>query len=238
LQRAFAHFAKFLTRLYETAQRLFGQAGFEGMELTPEVRGIFDRMLTTQRELDAAQYAASLDPLFPDDPAVMEASAQARLSAEDALRADVMRSLAREETAWWKERRAQVREKVAQEVGEDPAYIAKQALGAGQNTDGSQLAADDVRRVKLDRESVVGLIGDEATKDLPRVGIGYLYTKQGGMPVELAAPLFGYANGAELLAALQGTIALNDRIESLTTERMVAARPALSPSKQRMTSLT
>jgi hypothetical protein len=219
LQRAFAHLTKWLTRIYETAQRLFGQAGFEGMQLTDEVRGIFDRLLTTQRELDAAQYAASLDPLFPDDPAVMEASTNARLAAEDALRADVMRSLAREETAWWQERREGVRERVAQEVAEDPAYIAKQALGAGQNPDGTPLAKDDVRRTKLDRDSVVAIIGEDATKDLPRP---YLYARKDGMPVELAAPLFGYANGSELLAALQGTIALNDRIESLTTERMVA----------------
>lgn len=227
LRPVFARFRAWLLNLYQHVNAL-------GVQLTPSMRGVFDRMLAADEEIKAAESEEHVVPLFNDPESIgmttgraadyRAAVVDAHQAAVDGLSAKLMRAVRREQTAKWQAQRDIVRQQVVQEVNNDPAIRARSILQRSKMPDGSALPKE-LQDLKL---SKLALEEDYATepkyKDIvQQLAKPYLYTTHGGLHPEQAAELLGFRSGDELLHALLTAERDPERlIERRTTERMRA----------------
>lgn len=108
--------------------------------ISPEMRGVFDRMIAADDEIAAASreegltdHLAKYKGIATD--AELEALArtaeEARLEAKTRVMSEAVKEGEREKQAWWKEARAGLRTEVAREVSERPEYAALTAIKNG-----------------------------------------------------------------------------------------------------------
>lgn len=201
LRDVFARFKAWLVAIYRSIQNL-------NVELTDEVRGVMDRLVATDEEISSARDEAGYRPLFNDAAAAgmtdaeyqayRESAQQARTEAEDSLTRRVMREFKREVTDWWKEAMLQVLEQVSGEVNQRPEYVAMSVMGRGKLPDGSALP-EGMEPFKINRAALVDRYGKEFLKRLPRP---YVYSREGGIHPDMAAEMFGYRSGDEMVQAM------------------------------------
>lgn len=216
LTGAFARFRAWLIGVYKALKAL-------NVTLTDDVRGVFDRLVATDEEIEAANESQNYQQLFEDaqKAGMTEAQfeqyrktlAEARQIAEEEVTSQQIAELHRAQKAWWKDERAKVREQVAAEVGEQPVYQAMQFLQK------SKATGDDVPTFKLSKQDLVDLYGKEFLKRLPRP---YVYTTKGGVHPDVVADLFGFTSGNELVQALANARPIKSLIEAETDKRMEA----------------
>lgn len=239
LRLAFVRFKEWLTDIYKTIARL-------NVELTPEVRRVFDRMLASEREIEAASQRMTAVPLFATAEemgatasqyaAYVEAVRMAKQRGEDAVRAQVMAV----EMAAIREARAaerkEVRAEKEAEVNARPEFVALMVLQTGKvpaEWVGTKAFAD--AEFKLDRADLVRLYGEEALRRLPgprrkgedaKPNAGRrLYTTEGGLGLQDAARLFGYPTGDALWEALVNAPDRKQTIEAETDAEMLRRHP-------------
>jgi hypothetical protein len=224
LRSAFAKFRAWLVFLYRSVRNL-------NVELTPEVRSVFDRLVATETEIAAAQAEQVMVPLFPDPTAVGMTDEQAerysadinaaRTEAEEELSARLIADYQKELSEQWKAERLTVRQEVASEVNQEPVSLAFSVMARGKLPDGSPLP-EGLERVKLSKQA---LEAEYATRPeyanlLKRLPRPYVYAKEGGVHPDQAADLFGFRSGDELIQALLTAEEPRRRIERITDERM------------------
>lgn len=215
----FATMQAWLTRIYRTIRGL-------DVELNDDIRRVFDRILATDAAIQEAEESNLYAPLFPDAAQVMppaeaahyaEAVVKAQEAAGERLRVETLDVIAREEKAWYKARKEELRPEVTAQVLADPAMIARTTLQSGTMPDGTELAADDPLRQKLDRQAVDALLGEGGWKRLPRGTTA----ASGGLHPDVAATALGFANGTELLDGLRTTQSVPRETESRLNARLV-----------------
>jgi hypothetical protein len=214
LRGAFMRFKIWLTRLYQQMTNL-------NVSLSPEVRGVFDRMIASDEEIKAAESKQNFQPLFIDPKKMgmndedaakyLQATEEARINAEDELLRKMVNEILREEKTWWKEELAKIQVDVAAEAIQRPEYIAASILQKGQNPDGTP-AAVSLAGLKINRKDISKFPNKNM---LPR-GI----SSDDGMPVGVVAELFGYASGEEFLNSLANAPAINDYVQGTSIEQM------------------
>ena len=163
----FAAFSKWLTAIYRKIKGLEAAAG-QPINLSDDMRRVFDRLLATDEEIAAAAYEigsetvdeALLSALPEDKQAGVRAAQQA---AADEAREAHARALATEEArierAMRSERLEEIRGEVAAEVNSRPAVQTYDALVA---EDGAKIARESVQTDEA-REALdgLGLLADE-----------------------------------------------------------------------------
>ena len=202
LRSIFQRFKNWLKLIYKEFARL-------NVELTKDVREVFDRIYATDQEIEAAKAELSFDPLFLDAAAAGMTEAefdayrqsvlQATESGKEALQQKLMREMMREQQAWWKAELANVREEVTAEVDALPVYQAFKELTEGE--------------IKLNKDELLERYGAEYIKRLPR-GFQRVYTTGEGMPLDAAARLLNFATGDALVEALVGMKPRNEYIRA------------------------
>ena len=215
LRMVFQKFKAWLLQIYRNLSSL-------NVELSDEMRQVFDRMYATDQQIDAARGEMEFEAMLltaedagmtPAEFAAYEASVrQAVERGKEQLQAKLMGQLTREQQKWWKEQRANLREEVAAEVDAEPVYAAFKALTEGKTEDG--IAA------KLSREALVEQYGKDFLKKMPR-SFQRIYTAEGGMDADTAAEVFGFDSGPALLEALANMKPRREMIEAVTDARMV-----------------
>jgi hypothetical protein len=223
LRDSFASFASWLVRIYKNLKSIPDYT----KRLTPEVRGVMDRLLATDEAIKEAQEAvsfrvpAALRSVMTqrEQKSLERLTEQATQEAQDELRKRVMKELARERLEWWQEERARVRAQVEEEVRNRPAYRAYNLLRHGEMPDGSQtLDADgNPARTRLDRQGFVQAYGKDVLKLLPK-GV----TAENGENHEVFATWAGFGSGDQLRDALVGLQPMKGVIDSETDARMKA----------------
>jgi GNAT superfamily N-acetyltransferase len=214
LRSVFAQFRAWILGVYRSLKAL-------NVELTPEVRGVFDRMLASDEEIEAAQVKQGMQPLATT---AKEATAlgltekqfadyikQTQDATEEA-KADVFNKLnkawERERLAWWKEERATVREEIADQYEATPAVRALRILNGAKSVDGVE-PVPPLAGMKLDKAAIVAEYGDEYLKRL-----GKTYAKSGGVHPDEAAAVLGFTSGDHLLKSLANAPDTIARIDS------------------------
>lgn len=215
LRMVFQKFKAWLLQIYRSLSSL-------NVELSDEMRQVFDRMYATDQQIDAARGEMEFEAMLltaedagmtPAEFAAYEASVrQAVERGKEQLQAKLMGQLTREQQKWWKEQRANLREEVAAEVDAEPVYAAFKALTEGKTEDG--IAA------KLSRDALVEQYGKDFLKKMPR-SFQRIYTAEGGMDADTAAEVFGFDSGPALLEALANMKPRREMIEAVTDARMV-----------------
>lgn len=215
LRSAFDAFRRWFLAIYRTIRGL-------NVAINDEVRGVFDRMLASHEEIQAASRKERYAPLFAtaeqagvtkaEFEAYTKAAEGARISAEDKLFQRALGDLKRQTSKWWASARATMREDVEQEVSSRPVYLALAAMQRGEWPDGMPRPA-----IKLNRAATVDMIGEGAARLLPR-GVT---TRTGGVSPDVAAGMMGFRSGIELTDALAGAKPLREVIDAETDARMV-----------------
>jgi hypothetical protein len=198
LRAVFARFRNWMLQVYGRISKL-------NVNLSPEVRAVFDRLYASQQEIEQARTAQFLKPLWADrtDAGMTEAewaaytgaSEAAKTQAEEELANAVMEPIRREEKDWWKAKRAAVTEEITAQVNRRKDIVALSVLRTGKTPDGAE-----VDTPKISKASLVDDFGftPESLAKLPR-GI---YAVSGGQSADALAPEFGYDSGKELIEAL------------------------------------
>jgi hypothetical protein len=233
LREAFAKFRAWLVFIYRSIRNL-------DVELTPEVRGVFDRLLATETEIAAAEAEQVMVPLFPD-PATLGIPQEtadaytrdilaAREEARDELSAKLIAGYQKERSELWKAERVAVRAEVANEINLEPVSLAYSVLGRGRLPDGSEIPDSIAARLRddegnLPKLSKQALEAEYATRPeyqnlLKRLPRPYVYSKAGGIHPDQAAEIFGFRSGDELIQALLVAEEPRRRIDRIADERM------------------
>jgi len=219
LQPLFQRFKAWMIQVYRSLKNL-------NVDLTDEVRGVFDRMIATDEEIKAAREGVGAKPIFAtaEEAGMTEAefaayqsdAAKAGQREEERLTSDLMREYQREQEKWWKERRAEVLSEVEAEAKQNPVYEAINLLTTGKLFDGTEHPAGPM---KLDKEELTRRYGKEFLKRLPR-GFHHIYATEGGTSVDLVAEAFGFDSGDAMLQQMIEAPKLKDWVEAETDIRM------------------
>jgi hypothetical protein len=204
LDQAFGNFSTWIIGVYKKLRNL-------NVNLTPEVRGVFDRLLATEEEINAQEQRAAYQ--VPSDveqyatntekARLRELTREAEVEARAEMQGRVARELRRERTAQYRDARQRVTETVTAEVKSRPLYRALSMIRRGIDQSGNILLADDQGKatpLKLDRKEVQRLFGTDVVRRMRG-----LVTKKGETAYGTVPEMAGYAgfsNAAELVDAL------------------------------------
>lgn len=191
LESAFARFRKWLVNIYRKAVQL-------NVELSDEVRGVFDRLLATDAEMNARAVenglvdltARELDALGlkgADRAAVSGLMKSAVEAAAERMRADRDRRRGEQLKAWAREAKA--------EVGALPVYIARR----------------DMQKTGLDKDTVRRNYGDRLAGEVLRALPGSLRKADGADP-ELFALEHGFEDAGRMLTAVRDAARKGDMV--------------------------
>lgn len=224
LADVFNRMKAWLTRIYRSIAGL-------NVPINAEIRGVFDRMLATDAEIDAARAEAAADPLFREKPAGMtdadwntyqRMARRGREEAEAKLLNRVMERVRREKQAWWKAERKEVRKQVEATINTEPRYRLIEVMANGRYIDGNG-EFRDAPDVRLDRAALVEQFGAGILAEMSRQQLGgkrAIYGEDGVTPAE-AAEMFGFPGPVELVETLQNTGKRLDAIEAETDRIML-----------------
>lgn len=218
LASAFARFKAWLVQVYREISRL-------RVTLTPEVRGVLDRLVATDEEIEAAEGKLHLAPLFAtaeaagmtqDEFALYRAADEkARATNRERLSREVMEEHSREATAVWKEDRERVRAVVEKEANREPVFQVYHLLTRGELPDGSTPA----QPIRLSRKAFIDAYGQEFVEKLPPKWFKKM-TAEDGMHPDLVAEMFGFRSGSEMIQRLQDAPHREAWVEEETDRRM------------------
>lgn len=212
LAGAFARFKRWLIGVYKDLTRL-------NVQLTDEVRGVFDRLVATDEQITAAEQVSNAMPLFADAQAAgmtdaefaayQDSIAVAHADARDSIEEEVMREEERRRSKWWREESARVRDEVTEEVDTLPVYAAMRALRRGQMPDGTEL------NIKMNSAELTERYGASVSRRL-----AFTHSRD-GQPLDVVGPMLGYESGDELVKAMLGAVPRGQLIEQETQQRML-----------------
>jgi Large polyvalent protein associated domain 22 len=197
LRRAFQNFSVWLGSIYR-------RAGALGVELSPEIRGVMDRLYAGDSAVDRAEQRAGGQKLFetPEEAGWTEAEyrnyAEAKGleidKAREQVRAEMNDAALRERTQQWREEKGNVRDALTQEIDARPEYAAIRSLRRGKTDLGTDLT--------LNRDELVRQFGEERVKALQDLHRG-LYRQEGGTDATTAGELLGFGSGEEMMRAIE-----------------------------------
>ncbi|KIL98828.1 Phage protein [Paramagnetospirillum magnetotacticum MS-1] len=207
LQSIFARFAAWLGHIYRTARGL-------NVEMTDEIRGVMDRLLASDEEIDAARARTGQRPLFrtaeeaakvgmtPDEHgAYLKAAQESSDAARSELVQKKMAEIARHRESWWRDEASKVKAEVEAELDQRPEYRALALM----------------KDMRLDRADIERLGVD--VKDLPKT-VPPLWVKTGGSHPDVVAELAGFRTGSEMLTALKSTATRGKLVREMVDQRM------------------
>lgn len=217
LNGAFSSFRAWLLRIYQVVTRL-------NSNVTPEVRGVMDRLIATDsaiawaiHEQDQKAFfdsAAGANMTPKEYSAYRELLEDSRTEAFDALLYRTMERIRRSRTQEYRDEERVVRGDVVDDVNARPEI---RALNMLRGANGEEHRA-------LDRESIIEIYGADALKLMPFGAGGKPAVRAGGMHPDLMAEIVGMPDGRTLLDALMG-------IEARRKE-LLAAGDKRSPVKE------
>ncbi|MGE0290234.1 MAG: hypothetical protein AB7P16_28465 [Bradyrhizobium sp.] len=219
LRGVFARFRAWLVSIYRNIARL-------DVELTDDVRAVFDRLVATDDAIAAAEAQQRVVPVFksaeamgvsPEEFARYQAVAQqAHDQAVAELDAKALAELRRQVTAEYREARAEVADAVAAEIDRDPIQQAIYFLRTGRPLVGE--APFGLAPMRLARDALVKQFGPDVLARLPPG----TYAVDGGHAPGAVAEFFGLRSGDELVMAMLNAEPRDVAIARETDRRMRA----------------
>lgn len=233
LHGLFQRFRAWLLNIYRELKNL-------NVEISDEVRGVFDRMLATNEQIKLAEQARSMLPLFtsPDQAgmtveefaAYQALGTQATADAIEDLQSRGLRDMRYLHNARGRvikrlqkqaeDLRREIRAEVRLDVLSQPVYRAWTFLTT-RDEDGG----------KLSRDALVDMYGGDGDRyallDWKRL-TDLRMTAAEGLHPDMVADMFGFSSGDELVRAILDATPINEEIEGLTDSRMLQEHGELS----------
>ena len=222
LARVFASFKQWMLNVYANVKSLIGNPEARQryaerqlkINLTDDVREVFDRLLATDDMIAEAQDALNMRPMFSGEAmGDMDARTQetyqrlARNRTEQSNQKLIDRAMAavrRRKEAWWKaERKTRLAAEMDRLNGEQ-RYRALDALATGQMA-AEDSEADPIAVPRIDRDALIEMFGKGIIDELGPRNFGTtraIYTtakNADGMSPQEAAELFEYRDAQEMI---------------------------------------
>ena len=221
LQSLFQRFRAWMIQVYKTIKKL-------DVELTPEIREVFDRMLATDEQIEAVRNQERMAPAFTtphtgvmtaaEFKALQEAYDRSQGQANEKLLKAVMAELRRELTEEWKANRKKMREQVEVDINLQPVYQLRHYLQ--HRTLLNEEDPDDFVALRLDKKALVSTYGKSILKALGGSGAYSMWQAEGGLHPDQLAKMFNFSSGDALVRALQASEGRKEAIEKETDRRM------------------
>jgi hypothetical protein len=215
LREAFRAFGAWLKMVYKSISGL-------GVDLNDDIRGVMDRMLATDKEIEDARENLGFEPMKkpekmdPKDYATYkERFAKAVADTKDRLQEQALRAFSRVIG----EERSKVKEEVEAKIKADPAHNAFEALATGKRLDGAEVP-EEVRGQKISRAAIEDYPGYTDTKKWTSIT-----DPKGGLDPETLAPYYGFGSGQEMLDALNARRPRSTEVKEETDRRMAERYP-------------
>lgn len=230
LQTAFRNFKKWFIGIIKSADA-------SGIELSEDLRQVFDRILATDTEIAKALEDQGFQPLSEDPSALglteEEAQrygdqiAEARLAAEEELASDLIKDFNKEKSAASKKKKAEIEKRVTDEVNVMPVYVAIANMQKGKLPDGSELPGG-FDQFKISRDLIDQEYGKEYAKRLPR---GITKVGEEGVAPDILAPIFGFNSGDAMVKEIASAESKETLIKKRTEQIFKEENPSLFNSK-------
>lgn len=218
LQGVFSRFRAWLVHLYKTLFAL-------DVELSDEVRGVFDRLLATDKQIAEAAQIRGGRPIFTTKPASMnemewlEYQAMGADAADTALatyQARRLKDLAAMRTKVGRTAYKAMRIQVENEVAQRPIYSVQTYLKTGKLPNGAT-AGDPV---KLSIPAMKQLFGDDAEAPWRQLSTGPKgMTSQSGVHPDIVAEQFGFSSGDAMIHEIVAAPSMADAVKTETQQR-------------------
>ena len=224
LQRMFSRFKSWIRAVYERmSSSPFASNGMQGVELSDEVRGVFDRMLASDEAIAQARKEQSYDsmPLQEiglDEEAYAEHQKLRSEAADEAdadLTAQLIKDLKRQKAKWWLDEIKPIIESIREKLSQQKDYVTRDWLTGENIPDGGE-------PIKLNKAYIEEFYDKEAKADLKSM------TSEDGMNPEQLAQYFEYSSGDEMIQALLETKKPAEResyIRALAEQEMLTRHP-------------
>lgn len=216
LQSTFSRFRAWLVGIYRSLSKL-------NVDLTPEVTGILDRLVASDRAIADAEAQRGVAPLFltpeaagmaPEEFALYRNTvSQASTTARETLDRKLFGQMQREREKDWKTKQAEVIKQTKADVASRPEYRALDAMRNG------VVQQDGTRGepVKLSRALLEERYGADAVRKLPRS----MLTTEGGQDPDVVAQAFGFSSGRELLQRVSEAPTFTNQVNQEVQQTMV-----------------
>jgi len=225
LERAFSRFKAWLSAIYRTARSVL-------IPVSPEVRGVFDRMLATDEEIADALRQNESQPLFltaeeanmtdAEFASYQQAVADRNELAGAALLKQLLLERNKERRQVWKDRQDELTAAVTEQVKMEPVQQVVYFLKTGKLISGEALP-EGVAPLKLSKALLVARYGEEIVRSLPR-GV---YSVEGGVDPDVVALSFGFSSGDAMITQMQAYEPTDARIKRIVKETMAREFPDL-----------
>jgi hypothetical protein len=224
LQRMFSRFKSWIRAVYKRmSSSPFASNGMQGVELSDEVRGVFDRMLASDEAIAQARKEQSYDSMPLQEIGLDEESyaehqklrSDAADEADADLTAQLIKDLKRQKAKWWKEEIAPIIESIREKVSQQKDYVTRDWLTGENIPEGGS-------PVKLNKAYIEEFYDKEAKADLKSM------TSEDGMNPDQLAEYFEYSSGDEMIQALLETKKPAEResyIRALAEQEMLTRHP-------------
>lgn len=249
LQPVFQRFRAWLANVYRQVQSYLTSAG---EQLTPEVRSVMDRMLADTEQIQQAEAARGMAPIFKsaEEAGMTQEQFMTYLQdnvqgTQDAITDLEARSL--KDMTWTsrlKERtvaklnkeartlRKAARQEVAVEIDQEPVYAALRFFKRGETTgpNGDLIQVEAGNKLSIPDLEKLYPPGELANHpDWRTLGYGkYGVLGKEGINPDLAAEIFGFASGDDLVRSMLDAQPRDEVIEAVTDQRMLEEHGELS----------
>ena len=253
LRGVFARLSMWLRRAYKSIRDDLNaiyrrEFGTDLPILTPEVRGVFDRMFASEEQIRRQEAVNGMKGLFQSkDEAIAAGMSEAEWAAyqdmqqeatNDAVaqlgaatirqmqwmsnaRARILRDLQRQHAA----KRKEVAAEVSAAIKVTPVYRAMTYLRLGRfvDTDGQEADMGKPHRLDIDQvNAMYAGMPEDARPDIKALGTGKNgMLEKGGLSPDMVAELFGYSSGDEMIRAMLAAKPMKDAVAERTDEVMV-----------------
>jgi hypothetical protein len=218
LRNAFRTFARWLSQIYQNLR------GDLKVDLTVEMRQVFDRLLATEEQIAAAEARQRVEPMFTD--AVMAGMTEEEFNdyqqrqskvkdvQSETLRDKLIKQLTRQQQKWWNEEKRDIADEEIERLKTEKVHVARDQLKTGD--------------LKLDFATVKEMVGEEKINKIGRKSVilppklrGMTAKEHQGMHPDEAAAILGYDSGSELLDDLINAPSLTEAADVAAESRMV-----------------
>ena len=226
--------------------------------LTGEVRQVMDRMLASDEQIRQAETVRGMVPLYQSQEesgmsdaewaayqAMMKESTDASIAELTNASLRQMRWMSNARSKLLKEMQKQtaeirkdVRAQVTKEIEQEPIYRAIRWLKYGEMTtpEGEEIKVTAGNKLKLEDVKAMypeNRAGIQDVPDFQKLGYGqYGMLAAEGLNPDLAADMFGFTSGDQLVRTLLDTPSLKEAIDTRTDQRMLEEYGDMSDPKQ------
>lgn len=209
---AFSRFKRWIIAIYKDLVRL-------NVELTPEIRGVMDRIVATDEQITAAEQVTQAIPMF--DTAAKAGMTEeeflqyrnqvelAHAEAAETMEQQIIREEERRNSKWWADETARVAKEVSEELDTMPEYQAIRALRTGSMPDGT------TQKIKLQGSEIKEIYGTAVLRKL-----AFMHGKD-GVPMDIAAQILGFESGDQMIKSILGAPPRAEAIKAETAARML-----------------